>query len=75
MLQGYDDTVLRGEALEEQLVKARKHAAVMQSKLDNAFANCHNELQDMRRRATSWCGRTSLSATRLKVATALSGTH
>jgi predicted nucleic acid-binding Zn-ribbon protein len=47
MLQGYDDTVLRGEALEEQLVKARKHAAVMQSKLDNAFANCHNELQDM----------------------------
>jgi hypothetical protein len=30
MLQGYDDTVLRAEALEEQLVKARKHAAAMQ---------------------------------------------
>jgi hypothetical protein len=30
MLQGYDDTVLRAEALEEQLVKAWKHAARMQ---------------------------------------------
>jgi hypothetical protein len=29
MLQGYGDTVLRAEALEEQLVKARKHAAAM----------------------------------------------
>jgi hypothetical protein len=27
MLQGYGDTVLRAEALEEQLVKSRKHAA------------------------------------------------
>jgi hypothetical protein len=34
MLQGYDDAVLRAETLEEQLVKARKHAAAMQSKLD-----------------------------------------
>jgi Skp family chaperone for outer membrane proteins len=47
MLQGYGDTVLRAEALEEQLEKARKHAAVVQSKLDNAFAHCHNEIQDM----------------------------
>jgi hypothetical protein len=39
--------VLRAEALEQQLVKARKHAAVMQSKLDNAFAHYHNEIQDM----------------------------
>jgi hypothetical protein len=38
MLQGYGDTVLWVEALEEQLVKARKHAATMQSKLDTAFA-------------------------------------
>jgi hypothetical protein len=30
MLQGYGDTVLRAEALEEQLVKARKHATAMQ---------------------------------------------
>jgi hypothetical protein len=29
MLQGYDDTVLRAEALEDQLVKSRKHAAAM----------------------------------------------
>jgi FtsZ-binding cell division protein ZapB len=47
MLQGYSDTVLRAEALEEQLVKARKHAATMQSKLDTAFAQCHNDIQDM----------------------------
>jgi low affinity Fe/Cu permease len=47
MLQGYGDTVLRAEALEEQLVKARKHAAVIQSKLDTAFAHYHNDIQDM----------------------------
>jgi hypothetical protein len=34
MLQGYGDAVLRAEALEDQLVKSRKHAAAMQSKLD-----------------------------------------
>jgi hypothetical protein len=38
MLQGYGDTMLRVEALEEQLVKARKHSAMLQSKLDGAFA-------------------------------------
>jgi Skp family chaperone for outer membrane proteins len=47
MLQGYGDTVLRAEALEEQLVKAQKHAAAMQSKLDSAFAQYHNDIQDM----------------------------
>jgi predicted nucleic acid-binding Zn-ribbon protein len=39
--------VLRAEALEEQLVKARKHAAAMQSKLDSAFTQYHNKVQDM----------------------------
>jgi hypothetical protein len=29
LLQGYGDTVLRAEALEEQLVKSRKHVAAM----------------------------------------------
>jgi hypothetical protein len=29
MLQVYGDTVLRAEALEEQLVKARKHSAML----------------------------------------------
>jgi hypothetical protein len=29
MLQGYDDTVLRAEALEEQLAKARKNSAIL----------------------------------------------
>jgi low affinity Fe/Cu permease len=47
MLQGYGNTVLRAEALEEQLVKAQKHAAAMQSKLDTAFAQYHNDIQDM----------------------------
>jgi FtsZ-binding cell division protein ZapB len=47
MLQGYGDTVLRAEALEEQLVKARKHSAMLQSKLDGAFTQYHNEVQDM----------------------------
>jgi low affinity Fe/Cu permease len=47
MLQGYGDTVLWAEALEEQLVKSRKHAAAMQSKLYSAFAQYHNDIQDM----------------------------
>jgi predicted nucleic acid-binding Zn-ribbon protein len=47
LLQGYGDTVLRAEALEEQLVKSRKHAAAMQSKLDAAFAKYHNDVMDL----------------------------
>jgi hypothetical protein len=47
MLQGYGDAVLRAETLEEQLVKSRKHAATMQSKLDTVFAKYHNDIQDM----------------------------
>jgi FtsZ-binding cell division protein ZapB len=47
MLQGYGDTVLRVETLEKELNKARKHSAMHQSKLDGAFAQCHNEVQDM----------------------------
>jgi hypothetical protein len=46
MFQGYGDTVLRAEALEEQLAKARKHSAMLQSKLDSTFAQYHNEVQD-----------------------------
>jgi predicted nucleic acid-binding Zn-ribbon protein len=47
LLQGYGDTVLRAEALEEQLVKSRKHAAAMQSKLDAAFAKYHSGVQEL----------------------------
>jgi FtsZ-binding cell division protein ZapB len=47
MLQGYGDTVLRAEPLEKELNKARKHAAMMLSKLDGAFAQFHNEVQEM----------------------------
>jgi hypothetical protein len=47
MLQGYGDAVLRAETLEDQLVKSRKHAAAMQSKLDTAFSKYHNDIQEM----------------------------
>jgi hypothetical protein len=47
MLHGYGDTVLRAETLEKELVKARKHSAMLQSKLDGPFAQYHNEVQDM----------------------------
>jgi hypothetical protein len=47
MLQWYGDTVLRAKALEEQLAKARKHSTMLQSKLDGAFAQYHNKVQDM----------------------------
>jgi hypothetical protein len=47
MLQGYGDTVLQAEALEEQLLKSRKHAAAMQSKLYAAFAKYHNDVQEL----------------------------
>jgi Skp family chaperone for outer membrane proteins len=51
MLQGYSDTVLRAEALEDQLVKSRKHAASMQSKLDTTFAKYHNDIQEMQEKS------------------------
>jgi FtsZ-binding cell division protein ZapB len=47
MLQGYGDTVLRVEVLEKELSKVRKHSAMLQSKLDGAFAQYHNEVQEM----------------------------
>jgi hypothetical protein len=47
MLQGFGDAVLRAEALEDQLLKSRKHAVAMQSKLDAAFAKYHNDIQEM----------------------------
>jgi hypothetical protein len=39
--------VLQAEALEGELAKARKHSAMLQSKLDGTFAQYHNEVQDM----------------------------
>jgi hypothetical protein len=47
MLQGFGDAVLRAEALEDQLLKSRKHAAAMQSKLYAAFAKYHNDIQEL----------------------------
>jgi hypothetical protein len=44
MLQGFGDAVLRAEALEDQLLKSRKHAVARQSKLDAAFAKYHNDV-------------------------------
>jgi hypothetical protein len=39
--------VLRAEVLEKERSKARKHSAMLQSKLDGAFAQYHNEVQEM----------------------------
>jgi hypothetical protein len=47
MLQGFGDAVLRAEALEDQLLKSRKHVPAMQSKLDASFAKYHNDIQEM----------------------------
>jgi hypothetical protein len=47
MLQGYGDIVLRAETLEKELNKARKHSDMLQSRLDGAFAQYHNGVQDM----------------------------
>jgi hypothetical protein len=47
MLQGYGHTVLRVETLEKELAKAGKHSTMLQYKLDGAFAQYHNEVQDM----------------------------
>jgi hypothetical protein len=47
MLQGFGDAVLRAEALEDQLLKSRKHATAMQAKLDAAFAKYHNDIQEL----------------------------
>jgi FtsZ-binding cell division protein ZapB len=47
MLQGNGDTVLRAEALETELSKAKKHSTMLQSKLDGAFTQYHDEVQEM----------------------------
>jgi predicted nucleic acid-binding Zn-ribbon protein len=47
MLQGYGNTVLQADMLEKELTKARKHSAMLQSKLDGAFAQYHNEVHDI----------------------------
>jgi hypothetical protein len=59
MLQGYGDTVLRAESLEKELAKARKHSAMLQSKLDGAFF----ELSF----AGRWIAVTVLSSLRLRL--------
>jgi hypothetical protein len=51
MLQGYGDTVLRAESLEKELIKARKHSAMLQSKLDGAFASTIMRYKRCRRKA------------------------
>jgi hypothetical protein len=47
MLQGYSDMVLHAEALEKELDKDKKDSALLLSKLDGAFAQYHNEVQEM----------------------------
>jgi hypothetical protein len=40
MLLGYGDIVLRAESLVKEINKARKHAAMLQSKLDGTRQAC-----------------------------------
>jgi hypothetical protein len=47
VLQRYGDTVLHTEALKKELDKAKKHSTLLQSKLDGAFAQYHNKVQEM----------------------------
>jgi FtsZ-binding cell division protein ZapB len=47
MLQGYGEAVLHAKSMEKELSKARKHATLLQSKLDGAFSQYHNEVQEM----------------------------
>jgi hypothetical protein len=51
MLQRYGDTVLQAESLEKELNKARKHSAMLEYKLDGAFTQYHNKVQDMQARS------------------------
>jgi hypothetical protein len=38
LLKGYGDTFIRAEVLEKELDISKKHSALLQSKLDSAFA-------------------------------------
>jgi predicted nucleic acid-binding Zn-ribbon protein len=67
LLQGYGDTVLRAELLEKELNKSRKHSAMLRSKLDGAFAQYHNEVQEMQAKRDDLVRKTSLCARRTKV--------
>jgi hypothetical protein len=67
MLQGYGNMVLHAEAFEKELDKAKKHSTLLQSKLDGAFAQYHNEVQEMQVKSDDLAGRTSLYTKRTKV--------
>jgi hypothetical protein len=45
--KGYGDTILHAEALEKELEKSKKHSTLLQFKLDSAFAQYHNEVQEI----------------------------
>jgi chaperonin cofactor prefoldin len=53
LLKGYDDTVIRAETLEKELDKSKKHTTLLQSKLDGAFTQYHNEYKRCRQRGMS----------------------
>jgi hypothetical protein len=57
MLQGYGDAVLRAESLEKELAKANKYSAMLQFKLDGAFFQYHNEVQDMQAKSDELVGK------------------
>jgi hypothetical protein len=75
MLQGYGNPVLRAEALEEQLVKARKHSAMLQSMLGGAFSQYHNEVQDMQAKSDELVRKNKSLRNKNKLRVVLSSTY
>jgi hypothetical protein len=63
------------EALEGELAKARKHSAMLQSKLDGAFAQYHNEVQDMQAKSDELVRSQVASQQEQMYAAVLSSTH
>jgi hypothetical protein len=55
------------ETLEKELSKARKHSAMLQSKIDGAFAQYHNEVQDTPAKSDGLVRKNSRYARRTKV--------
>jgi mRNA-degrading endonuclease RelE of RelBE toxin-antitoxin system len=47
LLQRYGDTILRTEAFKKELEKLKKNSTLLQSKLDGAFTQYHNKVQEM----------------------------
>jgi hypothetical protein len=59
--------VLHAKALEKELDKSKKHSVLLQSKLDGAFAQYHNEVQQMQAKRDDLVWKNKSLARRIKV--------